>query len=360
MPVYRPTADSIWNSFRNSGKRHLLLTGSRGIGKTTRLAQLVPDGTPRIITWAERGKGVFLRETVGGKTARIGSFDETLPGTEKRMRPDKDGFVSLGIPALERCAQAEGEWAFIDEIGYLECEYPDYCDAVWHLMEQKRLLAVVRKQELPFLQSLYSRGDVFLIDLDRPFGRLGCVIMASGEGKRFGGNKLMADFDGMPMLCRALDATDDIFAERIVVTRHADVEALCRERNVPVVRHDFPYRSDTVRLGLQAIGSAVDGCLFCPGDQPLLRHETVAALAMAAVHDRTAIWRAAFGEAAGTPVLFPKRLFPELLSLPRGKGGGILLKKYPEQIRTVSVRDRYELEDVDTPEDLARLRNIRI
>lgn len=27
---------------------------------------------------------------------------------------------------------------------------------------------------------------------------LGCVIMASGLGKRFGDNKLMADFDGQP------------------------------------------------------------------------------------------------------------------------------------------------------------------
>ena len=29
---------------------------------------------------------------------------------------------------------------------------------------------------------------------------LGCVIMASGLGTRFGGNKLMADFDGQPLI----------------------------------------------------------------------------------------------------------------------------------------------------------------
>ena len=34
---------------------------------------------------------------------------------------------------------------------------------------------------------------------------VGCVIMASGLSTRFGSNKLLADFGGRPMLCRALD-----------------------------------------------------------------------------------------------------------------------------------------------------------
>ena len=48
---------------------------------------------------------------------------------------------------------------------------------------------------------------------------IGCVIMASGLARRFGSNKLLADFGGRPLLCRALDATDTPqLACRIVVT----------------------------------------------------------------------------------------------------------------------------------------------
>ena len=36
---------------------------------------------------------------------------------------------------------------------------------------------------------------------------VGCVIMASGLSRRFGTNKLLADFCGQPMLCRAFAAT---------------------------------------------------------------------------------------------------------------------------------------------------------
>ena len=80
------------------------------------------------------------------------------------------------------------------------------------------------------------------------------------------------------MICRAFRATEGLFDARVVVTRHREVANLARERGIAVVLHDLPLRSDTVRLGLQAVGEAA-GCLFCPGDQPLLRRETVAELA---------------------------------------------------------------------------------
>lgn len=179
--------------------------------------------------------------------------------------------------------------------------------------------------------------------------------MASGQGKRFGGNKLMASFSGKPLIGWVLDATQGVFARRVVVTRHGDVASYCRERQVPVVVHDLPYRSDTVRLGLEALGADLSGCMFCPGDQPLLTRASVRALVRQFVQEPEYIWRLACGEAAGTPVLFPRWTFPQLLDLPQGKGGGVILQKNPGRVRLVPAREEYELWDVDTPEDLNRL-----
>ncbi len=357
-PVYRLTTDCIWNSFRNSRKRHLLLTGARKSGKSTLLAGLFPDSLPGVTTWAEPGKAVYLRDNATGRTARIGVYDGSLSGTANQMRICPEGFRGLGNAALQRCAEAQGEWVSIDEIGYLETGCPEYCRGIRALMAGKRLAAVVRKQPLAFLEDLCRREDVFLVDLDAPFGNPGCVIMASGLGKRFGGNKLMADFRGKPLIQWALDATEGIFCRRVVVTRHPAIAELCRRQGIQVVFHELPYRSDTVRLGLQAILGEIDSCMFCPGDQPLLRRDTVASLALNAYHEDKAIWRTAYEDgagspvSAGSPVLFPKWAFPELLALPEGKGGSFLLKKYPGQVRMLPVRDKYELMDVDTPEDL--------
>lgn len=189
------------------------------------------------------------------------------------------------------------------------------------------------------------------------FPQTGCVIMASGLGKRFGGNKLMADFGGAPLIQHALRVTEGMFGKRVVVTRHEDIAALCREQNVEVVLHDLPHRSDTVRLGLDALGD-LDGCMFLPGDQPLLRRETVAILLEHWKDNPDNIIRPAFEDSEGSPVLFPSWAFPELKNLPEGKGGGVVIKKHPNEVCRVLISNPFELADADTPETLELLRQL--
>lgn len=354
VSIFKLSADSIWRAFENSGKRHIVLTGPRGSGKTTLLHSLFDKSLPGITTWAEPRKAVYLKENLTENTVQIGIFDPTLPSKENKMVPCLEGFFSLGASAIDRCIQSDSEWISIDEIGFLEANCTPFHEAVRRLLDRKRVIAVVRQQDLPFLNEIRQREDVFLVDLDAPFGNNGCVIMASGLGKRFGGNKLLADFKGEPLICRILEATEGIFARRVVVTRHQEVARLCRERGIEVVLHDQPNRNDTVRIGLEAVGD-VENCMFCPGDQPLLKKDSIAALALAIRNQNEHIWRAAHGEEPGSPVVFPKWAFSELQKLPEGKGGGVLIKKYPERLRKVNVGKLYELYDVDSPEDLLKL-----
>lgn len=187
------------------------------------------------------------------------------------------------------------------------------------------------------------------------FPKIGCVIMASGLGKRFGGNKLMADFQGSPLIQQALDATEGLFASRVVVTRHETVAALCRAQNIEVILHNLPHRSDTVRLSLEALPD-LDACMFLPGDQPLLRRQTVAMLVEQWKENTEKIVRPSWEGQEGSPVLFPAWAFPELKNLPEGKGGGVLIKKYPQAVHLVPVADPLELADADTPEALEALK----
>ena len=256
MPVYRPAASSILRSFRASGKRHLLLTGGRGSGKTTLLRALMPSlcpDAPMLLTAAVPGRWVEIRDTAAGAAAVIGRFDAALPPGENRMRPVPTGFAAVGLPALQRMAAAGG-WAVLDELGYLESGCADFQQSVLDMLKVCRVLAVVRKQDTPFLRALCADPDAFVYDLDCPVPPLGCIVMASGLGRRFGGNKLMAELNGRPLAAHALAlAAAPVFAGRIAVTRSAEVEALCRAGGFPVLRHAEPRRSDTVRLGLTAL-----------------------------------------------------------------------------------------------------------
>lgn len=112
----------------------------------------------------------------------------------------------------------------------------------------------------------------------------GCIVMASGVGARFGGNKLMAELCDVPLVGHVVRATDGLFSRRVVVTRHAGVAALCETLGAQVILHDEPCRNDTVRLGMEAM----DGCdtvTFVQGDQPLIRPASIAALLRAAERD---------------------------------------------------------------------------
>lgn len=204
--------------------------------------------------------------------------------------------------------------------------------------------------------------------MEQPFA-VGCVIMASGRSTRFGSNKLLAPFGGQPLLCRAFAATHTpLVAERVVVTRHAQVQELCNAQGIPVVLHDLPGRNDTVRLGLSALLAQhpeLTGCMFLPGDQPLLRRATVDQLLTAFAQTQKETERVIFRLGApagngpdplvGSPVLFSNGFFPELLTLPEGKGGSVLLHKYPTRVHTACIAQPEELADTDTPAALAQL-----
>ena len=182
----------------------------------------------------------------------------------------------------------------------------------------------------------------------------GCIIMASGLGTRFGSNKLMADLDGTPLIAHAIRACDGLFAKRVAVTRHKDVAQLSHSLGVASILHDEPLRSDTVRLGMQAM----DGCdtvTFVQADQPLISADTLAILLRSAEEHPELIWRVGFRGTPGAPVLFPAWTFDELRALPPGKGGGFVAKAHAQRVRCVEAASEWELFDVDTVQDLKAL-----
>ena len=188
---------------------------------------------------------------------------------------------------------------------------------------------------------------------------VGCIIMASGHSARFGSNKLLQELHGLPLIQYILNTTQDLFAQRVVVTRYAKIAKLCQEQGIPYLLHDKPYLNDTIRLGMAYCAAPeLLGYAFCTSDQPFLRWQSVAKLCASFVKTPYAIQRLAYGQSPGNPMIFPADLAKELATLPQDMGGGILAKKYPERVRLVQVQDKYELFDIDTVRDLRQCLNL--
>ena len=184
---------------------------------------------------------------------------------------------------------------------------------------------------------------------------LACIWMASGQGKRFGSNKLLAQLPAGTLLDYTLSAVPaHCFAQRLVVTRWPQVAALCRSRLQPVLLHNLVDRNDVVRLAVQAIDGA-DGCMFLPVDQPLVQPQSLERLAAAFAAQPLCIHRLSWQGQGQSPVIFPAHLFCELVRLPSKKGGGAVIAAHPELVRLTAANQAWELWDVDTPEDLERI-----
>ena len=177
--------------------------------------------------------------------------------------------------------------------------------------------------------------------------RLGCVIMASGEGRRFGSNKMLADIAGESLIRRTIESVPAGF-DVVVSTRWPEVADICGDVRCACVLHDGALRSQSVRAGLSwGKGRGWMGCLFLPGDQPLVSRESFLALRRTFEDSGCEVpVRLALNGEPASPVLFPARLFAGLMRLEGKDGGGTLLRDR-DDVELVEAR-AYELWDVDT------------
>ncbi len=105
----------------------------------------------------------MLEDRLTGEQAVIGRFEDG------KMVPQVEALEGFGVQMLHRAATSKSRWAAIDEIGFLENSSPAYREALRGLFAQKRVLAVLRKANTPFLHELRENRNSFLLDLDGNF-----------------------------------------------------------------------------------------------------------------------------------------------------------------------------------------------
>jgi len=188
------------------------------------------------------------------------------------------------------------------------------------------------------------------------------VILAAGAASRFGGDKLLAELDGQPLVRHVVDAAVAAGLEPIVVVE-APNGALAGVDLEPARRVVNPTPgeglSSSVRLGLRALGAdaelVVDAAVILPGDQPRVRPATIRAL-VAAAGDRPATPFVVARHAADrspNPVLVRRSMWRLADELVGDRGFGPILGTHTELVREIAIDGANP--DVDTRDDLDRL-----
>lgn len=184
------------------------------------------------------------------------------------------------------------------------------------------------------------------------------VVPAAGRGSRFGGpsHKLEQPFGNSTVLGSTV---------RHAIQTQLPVVVITTEALAPLVRSQLATRdicvlSDTdAARGMGAtIASGVaersgaPGWLVLPGDMPLVRPDTL--LAVAGALEQHAVVYAQHRGRRGHPVAFSAELYSELIQLSGDEGARRVMLRYPAHGQDVD--DAGVLLDVDTHDDLETLR----
>lgn len=187
---------------------------------------------------------------------------------------------------------------------------------------------------------------------------IGCIVMASGLSERYGRNKLLEKPDGREIILHTAGSLAAAGFRPLIVTRSAEVKALADREGFACVLHDGPKKSDTMHTGLEQLDPELAGYLFMPGDQPLVRPESLRKMTEQFLHCPDRAVRLGFGDMAGSPVLFPGACREKLMAYTGDRGGMEVIKKERIPCDTVQAGYEWELWDVDTPEKMEKVREV--
>jgi len=188
------------------------------------------------------------------------------------------------------------------------------------------------------------------------YGKICCIIMASGLSERYGKNKLLEKLDGREVVLRTAGSLTEAGFNPVTVTRSAEIKALMDREGFDCVMHDGPRKSDTMHTGIRYADPDVTGYLFMPGDQPLVRPASLHRMAEQFLRCPERAVRLGYKDVPGSPVLFPASCRETLLDYEGDRGGMEVIRRERIPCDIVQAEDPRELWDVDTPEKMEKVR----
>jgi CTP:molybdopterin cytidylyltransferase MocA len=188
------------------------------------------------------------------------------------------------------------------------------------------------------------------------------VLLAAGQGSRFGRPKALVELNGQTLAERGLRMLRAGGADPLlIVTGAAEVE-LGPDHRVRTVRND-EWRTgmgSSLRAALRALTEPetdpeVGAAVVALADQPLVGAQAVRRL-IAAHQAGASVAVAAYHGRPRNPVLLAREHWPEVIAMATGdQGARTFLRARPELVTLVECGDTGRPDDIDTPADLERI-----
>lgn len=190
-------------------------------------------------------------------------------------------------------------------------------------------------------------------------GNVAGVLLAAGSGSRLGQPKALVVLLGQSLAARGIALLRGGGAGPLIVVTGA-AELVSRPDDVLCVHNpDWPKgMGSSLAAGLAAVPPGCDAAVVALADQPLVGPESVRRL-IAAHEAGASVAVACYDGQPRNPVLIGREHFGEVVALAVGDvGARPFLRAHPDLITRVECADTGRPDDIDSPEDLARVREL--
>ncbi len=189
----------------------------------------------------------------------------------------------------------------------------------------------------------------------------GVIILAAGASSRLGSPKQLLVYSGVTLLQHSIEVAQSSHAGSVIVVLGANADAINDElkhttANIVVNPEWKEGMASTIRFGLQTLvelNPQIEVVILMVADQPYVTAVLLNNLMEVHRKEQRSIVASKYGTTFGTPVLFTKRFFPELLELTGDVGAKSLVRKYMKEAAFVPF-PKGEI-DIDTLEDYKKL-----
>jgi CTP:molybdopterin cytidylyltransferase MocA len=186
------------------------------------------------------------------------------------------------------------------------------------------------------------------------------LVLAAGEGSRFGGPKALVELDGELLVDRAVRTLAAGGCEPVVVVLGAAADAVCLQARldhaVVVVNDGWAEGiGSSLRVGLRVLAEAGAGrVVVALADQPRVTPAVVRRLVEAPPEVVAVV--ASYAGRPGNPARLDASVWPDVAAGAVGDvGARAWMRAHPEHVQVVACDDLGSDDDIDTPGDLTRL-----
>ena len=189
------------------------------------------------------------------------------------------------------------------------------------------------------------------------------VLLAAGQGSRFGRPKALVELDGRTLAERGVTMLRAGGADPILVVTGAAQVDLSPDHQARTV-YNGEWRTgmgSSLRAALAELqagpeaGPEIGAAVVALADQPLVGAEAVGRL-IAAYRAGAGVAVASYGGQPRNPVLLAREHWPEVIAMATGdQGARAFLRARPELVTLVECGDTGRPDDIDTPADLEHI-----